>query len=672
MNPDIASPRLPLEGNLDLTYRCNNVCAHCWVRLPANAPERRDELSLDEYRQIIDDARSLGCRRWSFTGGEPMLRPDFTDIFEYATAKATGYSLNTNGTLITPKVAQTLKKKGTKMIALYGASPEGYAAVTGNPGGFEAVMRGFAYMKEAGAGFIVQLIPMRANWHEWDKMKALAAKLSPHWRVGAAWLYLSADGSPESNRRIEAQRLPARVAVELDHNPPALDLPDESESALHGEALPCGPGDDRLYARCIENRRDFCVDAYGSMSWCAHIKDPSLQYNLRRGSFAEAWEGFIPSCADKVRGGEEWREGCGSCTKRAQCRWCGAYGYLETGRHSAKVPYLCEVAEETGKYNAEWNERHRRFFRVAGITACAESEIDLRAAFFKKELTAFEVDGPGEDTITLSHYFGLPELKPQDIGEELYRRAPWAISRRADGGWLYRGISPNKTDPSLHRIALFTRDMRKGSIYSPERDRARVEKDGWQSLSLFPTDQIWLAPLLADRGALLLHSAAAIVEGSGFMFVGHSEAGKSTTMELLKAARASRGLDATVLCDDRNVVRRFGSTWRVYGTWSHGTTSDVSPESAPLRAILFLKQDGENRIEPLSDRKEIWKRLLATLIRGAVTAEWWKKELDILETIVAEVPCYVMRFDKSGAIVGEIEALAEAEGESLSCREAID
>jgi len=80
-----------------------------------------------------------------------------------------------------------LKRKGTKMIALYGATAEVYDDVTRHPGGFEAVMRGFAYLREAGAGFIVQLIPMRANWHQWDKMIALAKSLSPHRRVGAAY-----------------------------------------------------------------------------------------------------------------------------------------------------------------------------------------------------------------------------------------------------------------------------------------------------------------------------------------------------------------------------------------------------------------------------------------------------------------------------------------------------
>ena len=54
----------------------------------------------------------------------------------------------------------------------------------------------------------------------------------------------------------------------------------------------------------------------------------------------------------------------------------------------------------------------------------------------------------------------------------------------------------------------------------------------------------------------------------------------------------------------------------------------------------------------------VWKRLLATLIRPLVTADWWQNEMDVLEKIVDEVPCFTMRFDKSGAIVPQIEQLA--------------
>ncbi|MBN1939964.1 MAG: radical SAM protein [Candidatus Aminicenantes bacterium] len=672
-------PRLPLEGSLDLTYRCNNNCRHCWLRLPPGAPERSAELSFDEIRRIVDEARAMGCRRWNISGGEPLLRPDFPEIFDYLTRKAVGYTLNTNGTLITQEIARLLTRKGTKMVALYGATAEVYDAVVRRPGGFEEIMRGFAYLREAGAGFIVQLIPMKANFHQWDEMQALARSLSPHIRVGAPWLYLSCDGSPERNREIASQRLSPRDVIDLDKPNPSFgdrmrDIaaaevcsPDPVFAAANAPVLPRAsstPADDRLFAACIAGRRDFHIDSYGRMTWCGFIKDPALRFDLRRGSFREAWDEFIPSCADKVRGGEEWRTGCGSCEKRSDCRWCAVYAYLETGRYSARIPHLCAVADEARKFKEEWQVKHRRFFQIAGITVRIESDLDLTAVRFKDELLAFAAAGPGEDNVTIRHFFELPGLAGKDLGRELYRKAPWAISRK-NGTWFYLGISPRTEDASLHRVAVFSADHRHATIYSPPRDEKRIIKDGWHSLSLFPTDQIWLGPLLADRRAALVHSAAASLNGQGLVFVGHSEAGKSTTMEILKAARQERGLNAEILCDDRNVVRKWDGRnregfdgWRVHGTWSHGTTADVSPSSAPLRAILFLEQAKTNEIVPLTDRKDIWRRLLATLIRPMVTAEWWQKELDVLEELVAEAPCFVMRFDKSGAIVEDLERLA--------------
>jgi len=145
-----------------------------------------------------------------------------------------------------------------------------------------------------------------------------------------------------------------------------------------------------------------------------------------------------------------------------------------------------------------------------------------------------------------------------------------------------------------------------------------------------------------------------ILNGQGLIFVGRSDSGKSTTVNLLKRAATLPGpspASVEVLCDDRNIVRRWGSGWRVHGSWSHGDVSDVSPASAPLGAVLFLEQAAHNRLVPLTDRKQIWRRLLATIIKPMVTAAWWQKELDVIERIVSDVPCYTMRFDPSGDIV---------------------
>ena len=88
-------PRLPLEGKIDLTYRCNNDCRHCWLKTPPEAEKGLSELSFEEIRQLVDDARGMGCGKWAISGGEPMVRPDFEEIFDYITRKSVSYTLNT-------------------------------------------------------------------------------------------------------------------------------------------------------------------------------------------------------------------------------------------------------------------------------------------------------------------------------------------------------------------------------------------------------------------------------------------------------------------------------------------------------------------------------------------------------------------------------------------------
>ncbi len=251
-------PRLPLDGKLDLTYRCNNACRHCWLWVHPAGPESRDELSFDEIVRIVDEARRMGCQAWGISGGEPMLRPDFAEIFDYITRKSVHYSLNTNGTLITPQIARLLTRQGRKMVALYGATAEVHDRVTRNPGSFEATMRGFAYLQEAGAGFEVQLIPMRENYHQYDEMLALAKSLSPNYRVGSPWLFLSAAGSDRRNQEIAGQRLQPADVIALDEPDPAGELITALRGSREREQTGCARGRSRrspvrrLYCRTAQ------------------------------------------------------------------------------------------------------------------------------------------------------------------------------------------------------------------------------------------------------------------------------------------------------------------------------------------------------------------------------------------------------------------------------------
>jgi len=640
-----AYPRLPLRGSLDMTYRCDNDCRHCWLRLPPGAEEARRELSFGEIRRIVDEARGAGCREWTISGGEPMLRPDFAEVFAYVTERSAAYTLNTNGTLITPALARLMIRPGAKLVALYGATAGVHDLVTRNPGSFAALERGVALLREAGAGFTVQVVPMRTNFHEYAAMVRLAESWSPSWRVGASWLFLSADGDPARNREIAAERLaPAEVL--------ALDRPEGAAGGLDdgdGSSCPSAPAVG-LYAECLAGRRDFHVDPYGGLSFCGLVKDPGLRIDLRRTTFRKAWEEGLPALADKIKPGGTYRRNCGSCRLKKDCRWCPVYAYLEHRDHEAKVEYLCDLAgaEETAR--AAWAATHRRDYRVAGLDVRVEADLPIADSTFRPKFELFRVrEGRvAGDGLSIRHHFALPRLEGADLGREVYRRPPWAVYRRNDA-WVYVGIYPEPGDERVHRVIVFNDDHTRARVYNPSADLFLA--GGLDSLLLLSSDQIALARLLPFRDGAFIHAAGIEMNGRGLLFAGPSEAGKSTVVKMLRGK-------AKVLCDDRMIIRRDGTGFRIHGTWSHGEIPEVSPDSAPAAALLFLRQARENRLERMADPKAALRALLPRLVRPLVTADWWERVLALAGDIAAGVPCYEMFFDKSGGVVGALEELA--------------
>ncbi len=637
-------PRLPLRGTLDLTYRCANDCRHCWLRLGPDAAEREVELSFGEIRRIVDEARALGCREWALSGGEPLIRPDFSEILSAIAARSSWYTLNTNGTMITPAIARLLKRRGTKLVALYGSTAAVHDAVTRNPGSFAALERGIAYLREARAGFTVQVVPMKINIADYDAMVRLAASWSPSWRVGATWLYLSASGDARKNRDILAERLDPRRVVELDEV--QAGGPGSAEDDTVSACAAASVASVGLYADCIAGRRDFHVDPYGGMSFCSFVKDPALRLDLRAMSFAEAWEERLPRLAEAVPPSKAYDEGCGACDLRADCKWCPVFAYLESRDHSAKIDGLCEIARETRRVRSEWLATHRRRFRVAGLSVDVEADLPIADDTFEPKFDLFRTALNGPADIVLSHHFSLPDLASLDLGHEIFRQAPWAVYRK-DSSWIYLMISPDPSDATVHRVMVFDDGHTRGRIYSPS--DASFRAGGLDSLALLPSDQLILARALPGFGGVFVHAAGVDIGGHGLVFAGPSEAGKSTIVKLI----GDRG---RVLCDDRVIVRKGPGGFRVHGTWNHGEVRRVSPDSAPLRGVFFLRQAAANRIDRIEDPKVVLSNFLPRLVRPLVSADWWERALDLAGEIARDIPFYDLSFDKSGVIVDVLEA----------------
>lgn len=635
-------PRLPREGWIDLTYRCNFRCRHCWVRESENGAPHPSEISFEEICKVADEARSMGCSHWMISGGEPLLRPDFADIFDYLTRKATSYTLNTNGSLITPAIARLLTRKGHKMIALYGADSAVHDHITRLPGSFEACMRGCAYLREAGAAFSMQIVPMRDSFHQLEAMYALARNLSPDFRIGASWLYLRADHDTLLNQEILHQRLPAEMINTID---PVI--PESGCAGCQSEPWSrCKPSTpQRLFWGCIMKSEKFHIDPWGTMSFCSFIKDPAARFSLKEFSFQQIWDEHLPRLAAEITGTAEYDARCAICDQRDFCTWCGAYAWLETGRYSAPVEYLCDIARERKNYDRNWRIHHRRHYTIAGISLQVDSDLPMNEGSFDDRFKLFQTEAPGKDLVTIHHHYALPDLHFLEKAHLVYEKIPWRVYRLGSD-WIYLGINSRAKKPKLWLIAIFNHDHTRAHIYHPNDNIICSTKMG--SLTALPSDYVLLAQVLADRQAVLMHSAGLILNGQGLLFVGHSGAGKSTIVKLLRAY-------GQILCDDRVIVRKWPDGFHIHGTWSHGEIPEISNAEAPLKAIFFLHKAKWCSTEPVQDKRQIMKEFLFRTSRPLVTREWLEQTIPTLASLASQVPIYQLSFTKDERLLPVIE-----------------
>ena len=154
--------RSPESVTFELTYGCNLRCVHCYNPTHRALPH---ELCTEEVYSILDQAADLGVVNLSFSGGEPLVRPDIFDIFRHA--KESGFVLHllSNATRITPAGAASLQTLGFESInlSIYGATQATYERVTQVPGSYERFVRGLESLAQTTLQVVARMPVMTCN-----------------------------------------------------------------------------------------------------------------------------------------------------------------------------------------------------------------------------------------------------------------------------------------------------------------------------------------------------------------------------------------------------------------------------------------------------------------------------------------------------------------------------
>lgn len=293
---------------------------------------------------------------------------------------------------------------------------------------------------------------------------------------------------------------------------------------------------------------------------------------------------------------------------------------------------------------------HTKYFKVAGITIEVNSDYPISENTFHPKFKLFEIDGPGHDNIVVHHHFRIDQYLQSNPGKKIYDKLPWIIYKNKTS-WIYRMISAGRKDYITHSFTIFNNHHTCSDIYWNNDHKQRYLKGMLQSLTAFPSDQVLLARILADRNGCFFHSNGVVLDGNGYLFMGHSGYGKTTISNMLKHQGGK------ILCDDRMIVRKYSDEIKMYGNWCYGGTPEFSADTIPLKAFFFISKSSHNSIVLEKDKTKNIKQLLAYIVRPLVTYDWWENNMNLLEALIEDIPCYNLTFDLSGDIVKKIRQL---------------
>ena len=188
-NKKAVEQRIPLSGSIDLTHRCNLRCVHCYLgdktKILGNG---KRELSTAQWLSIIDQITEAGCLNLLITGGEPLLRKDFAEIYAHARTNGLLVTVFTNGTLITESILKLFKDlpPNTVEISLYGATAETYEKITGIKGSYEKCLQGIQRLLNQKIHLKLKTILMTLNCHEFYDIENMAKAYGVKFRFDAA------------------------------------------------------------------------------------------------------------------------------------------------------------------------------------------------------------------------------------------------------------------------------------------------------------------------------------------------------------------------------------------------------------------------------------------------------------------------------------------------------
>lgn len=313
-----------LMTTLELTYRCNLKCVHCY--LTPNDPYRK-EMPTDEWIRAIREMTELGAMYIVITGGEPTLYPGFWDILEELKRQNILIRLFTNATTLDEEDIDRLILCGVRYVdvSLYGSDAATHEAVTGVPGSFDRTVTTIKRLKAAGVHLNLKASILRSNHQDINRLYRLMRSL------GGLPL-LTPNVTPDNEGGLD----PVSVSVGEEEICYLLEhfYQDYSKISRPVDPMP-------MAMRCSAGFATLTVAPNGEVIPCVQLR--VSMGNVQRNSLRRIWhhspvQYYVKSLTNVPS------SDCANCELEGFCIRCPGLAQIETGSIWSRSPNACRYA----------------------------------------------------------------------------------------------------------------------------------------------------------------------------------------------------------------------------------------------------------------------------------------------------------------------------------------
>jgi len=339
---------VPLAVQLDVTYRCNERCVHCYL-------DHHDhgEMTSSEILRLIDEMADAGVLTLTLSGGEIFLRKDFFEIVEHARRLTFCVKLKTNALLIGEREAARLRDLAVQeiQVSIYSHRPEVHDAITLVPGSLKRSLSAIRFLKAQDLKVVMANVLMRQNMSDYAAVKNLAEEIGVEFTL-----------DPTITPMMDGDRSILSLGADADTLRDVF-----RDSAVVGDvdefcAIPSDTGEANLDSRpCSAGHTTCYVSPYGDVFPCVQFPLPTG--NVRRERFVDIWR--HSSQMNEVRSIRlKDLPTCSSCSHAGACTRCPGLAYMEGNMRGASSQDCQKSFARTGIPSANMLAKQQR---AAGI-----------------------------------------------------------------------------------------------------------------------------------------------------------------------------------------------------------------------------------------------------------------------------------------------------------------